>query len=302
MRLSSLCLAVVLIFSSAAFSQHSSGGGGGSSSGGGGGSGGGGSHGGSSGGSSGGGSHSSASGSSGSSSGHSSGGSNSHNGSSSHSAIARNANSVSRLNSLHGPSERNPRTPGKSGLADRVTPKRTLFSFLRHPFRKPEPKPKSVADLRHRICFNGPCPVCPTGATGGRGGCTGIPIPEHRHNFCSQREIWSGGACLAGTNFLDNCSGLRLAMEHQAQRMQAAQASQQQACAASTQVAPSQECSALSRTAQSEASLYRTWQERYNRCQQGSRTAYPSSVNGIRMLRYSRGGLIEPLAMEWSYP
>ena len=297
MRLSSLCLAALLIFSSAAFSQHSSGGGGGSSSGGGGGS-----HGGSSGGSSGGGSHSSASGSSGSSSGHSSGGSISHNATSSRSAAGRNLNSASRSKSLPGPSERNPRMPGKSGLADRLTPKRSLFSFLRHPFRKPEPKPRLVVDLRHRICFNGRCPVCPPGATGGRGGCIGISVPAHRHNFCSQREIWSGGTCLAGTNFLDNCSGLRLAMEHQAQRMQAAQASQQQACADSTQVAPTQECSALSRTAQSEASLYRSWQERYNRCQQGSRTAYPFRVSGIQTLRYSRGELIEPMAMEWSYP
>jgi hypothetical protein len=233
MRLSSLCLAVVLIFSSAAFSQHSSGGSGGSSSGGGGGS-----HGGSSGGSSGGGSHGSSSGSSGSSSGHTSGGSISHNATSSRSAAGQNLNSASRSNSLHGPSERNPRMPGKSGLADRVTPKRSLFSFLRHPFRKPEPKTKLVADLRHRICFNAPCPVCPKGATGGRGGCAGIPIPERRHNFCSQREIWSGGACLAGTNFLDNCSGLRLAMEHQAQRMQAAEASERQACAAPRRAKP----------------------------------------------------------------
>lgn len=300
MRLSSLCLVAVLVCSSAAFAQHSSGGGG--SSGGSGGSSGGGSHSSSSGGSSGGGSHSSYSGGSGSSaSSHSSGGSVSRGGSVSHGSSVRASSSgttsfrsdmrESPSNTLHSIREPNAGVRTKSEASG----KKSFFSFLRHPFRKPESKPKPVADLRRRICFKGPCPVCPTGQVGVRGGCVGIPVPNHRHNFCSQGEIWNGGACLLQTRFLDDCSSLRLAMDRQAQRIHAAEAAQQSACS----TGPSQQCSDLSSTAQSESSLYRSWQDRYNRCQRRSMIAYPF---GGGIWSYSAGLLFDRLEMDWEYP
>jgi hypothetical protein len=42
-----------------------------------------------------------------------------------------------------------------------------FISFLRHPFRKTEPNAAKTADLRYRICFKGPCLVCPAGHAGG---------------------------------------------------------------------------------------------------------------------------------------
>jgi hypothetical protein len=263
MRLSSLSLAAVLIFSALAFAQHSSGGGGSS-----GGSGGGGSH-----GSSGG---SSSSGNSASS--HSSGGSASHGSSASHGASGHNSSSASSHSSAHlshsnsSHSIREPHAEARAKFGTSV--KRNFFSLLRRPFRKPEPKPEPkpelAANLRQRICFKGPCPVCPAGQVHAGGGCVGILVTNNR-NFCSHREIWNGGACLLQTPFLGDCVGLRTVLERQAQRMQAAEAARQSACSTGS----GQQCSDLTGTAQSEGSLYRSWQDRYNRCQQRSLRAYP---------------------------
>lgn len=299
MRLSSLCLAAVLIFSPAAFTQHSSGGGASS-----GGSSGGGSHSSSSGG---GGSHSSSSGgSSSSASNHSSGGSVSRGGTASHGSTVRASNSGapssnSNVRKSHSNALRSIREPNAGVRArSEASGKKNFFSFMGHPFRKSPPKPapklKPVADLRRRICFKGPCHFCPTGQVAARGGCVGIPLPNHRHNFCSQSEIWNGNACLLQVRFLDDCSRLRLAMERQAQRIQAAEAAQQSACASG----PGQQCSDLSSTAQSEGSLYRSWQDRYNRCRQQLLTAYP--FNGPGIWSYSPGLLFDPLEMNLDYP
>jgi hypothetical protein len=308
MRLSSLCLAalrltlalsVILLFSSPVLAQHSStssssSSGGGSSS-------------------SGGGSHSSSSGGSSSSgssaSSHSSGGSSSHSSSSPsssahssggsvlHGSSARSSSSVPasshsgvrepRSNTAH--SIREPNT----GMRARAEPseKRNFFSFLRHPFRRPEPKPvpkaQPVADLRRPICWRGHCPVCPAGQARVGGVCGGTVVADNAHNYCPLGEAWNGNACLLQTSFPYDCSALRMSLQQQQQRMQAAEAAQQSACSAG----PSQDCSDLTSTSQSEASLYRTLLDRYRMCQHRSFTLNPF---GRGTYGYSQG-LFDPL-------
>ena len=260
MRRSGLTVALVLLFSAATFAQHSGGGSSGGSSGGGGG----GSHG-------GGGSSSSSGGSSG---GHSSGGSGSsatsHSSGSSHSSNSSSSQSSAR--GVSGASASVARGTRGDG-AKTAAPRRSFFSFLRHPFRRPEPKP--VANLRRAICI-GRCPVCPAGqVANGKGGCSGggeFLASNHAHS-CSHAEIWSGGACLSHTPFLDNCSGLQATLSQQASRMQAAEATRQSACTSGS----SQECSGMTTRYQSEASLYQALQERYQQCRQRRPTA---SVGG----------------------
>jgi hypothetical protein len=287
MRLSSLCLAAVLIFSPALAAQHSSGGG---SSGGGSG-GGGGSH------TSSGGSGSSGGSASSHNSSGSSGGSVSHSSSGSHSAPISQGGSVhssgsgiggsrSVVSSPHSNAPNSIRQPNSGPRTKHETVgKKGFFSFLRRPMRRPqpkaEPKPKPVADLRGRLCFKGPCVVCPTGGVHG-GGCLSGLDPQRRNNFCSAREIWNGGVCLLQTRFVDDCSGLRFAMERQAQRMQAAESAQQSACAS----AATQECSDLTNTSLAETSLYRALQSRYRQCRQ-SITAYP--FGGTAVWSYASG-------------
>lgn len=312
MRLSSLCTAAVLLLSVLTFAQHSSGGGGSSSSGSSGGSsgGGGGSHGGGGGSSSSGGSgggHSSG-GSGSSSSAHSSGGSSSHgssgHGSSAHSSIAtptsthpgvNNSRPVSNAHTNH---ERSIREPNTNARARTEMPqKRSFFGFLRHPFRKPEPKPKPVTDLRRPVCLRGPCSVCPPGQVHA-GGCGGAFYIRHQHTHCTSGEIWNGGACLFQTQFLDSCNSLRMTMQRQQQRMQAAESARQSACAAGS----SQICMDSMSSAQSETALYRTLQERYQRCMQRS-VSYPfAGLAGAGYGGYSAGRLFEPFELQFNYP
>jgi hypothetical protein len=284
MRLSSLCLAAVLIFSPALAAQHSSGGG---SSGGGSG-GGGGSH-----------TSSGGSGSSGGSVSHSSSGSHSapiSQGGSIHSSGSGIGGSRSVVSSPHSNAPNSIRQPNSGPRTKYETVgKKGFFSFLRRPMRRPqpkaEPKPKPVADLRGRLCFKGPCVVCPTGRVHG-GGCLSGLDPQRRNNFCSAREIWNGGVCLLQTRFVDDCSRLRLAMERQAQRMQAAESAQQSACAS----AATQECSDLTNTSLSETSLYRALQSRYRQCRQ-SITAYP--FGGTAVWSYASGLSFDALVTDW---
>lgn len=280
MRLSGLSLAVVLLFSSVVLAQHSAGGGGGSSGGGGGG----------------GGSHGGSVSSGGSGGGHSSGGSSSHSSGGGHSSGGHGSGSISSHSGVHGS-----QTHGHSILGSNrsVNPKtaqpekRSFFSFLRHPFRKPEPKPelkaKLVTNLRRPICLHGRCPVCLPGH-----GCGVLPV-YGRRNICSARDIWSGGACLLQTPFLDDCSGLRRMMEQQALRMQAAEAEQQSACS----TAGRQDCSDLTSAAQSEGNLYRTLQDRYRMCRQRSLGAFPFTAFGFS--GYSAGLLLGSLDMELDF-
>jgi len=283
MRLSSLWVAAVLLVCSATFAQHSSGGG-------------------SSGGSSGGGSHSTSSGgsssSSSSASSHSSGGSVSH-GSSVHGSNSGSASSTSPTRESHSSTERSIREQNAGAQSKTVhSEKKSFFSFLRHPFRKPEPKPdpkaKLVADRRRPICVHGRCLVCPAGQAYAGGGCVGR-VANHRNNFCSASELWSGGACLLQTRFLDDCSGLRMAMERQAQRMQAAESAQQSACTTNSR----QGCSDLTSTAQSEANLYRALQDRYRLCQQRALPVNPFGRAAV--WSYSHGLLFDPLSFDLDY-
>jgi hypothetical protein len=314
MRLSSPCiaavlftlaLAVILLFSSPVLAQHSSGGSSASSGGGSSSSGGGGSHSSSSGGSSSsgssGGSHSSGgssshSSSSPSSSSHSSGGPISH-GSSGHSSNSAPASSHSSVREPHSNSAHPVREPN-TGMRARTEPaeKRNLFSFLRHPFRRPEPKqgPKAqpVADLRRPICWRGHCPVCPVGQTRVGGACGGTVAVNNTRNFCPLGEAWNGNACLLQTSYAYDCSALRISLQQQEQRMQSAQAAQQSACSAG----PSQDCSDLTSTSQGEASRYRTLQDRYRMCQQRSFTGNP--FGRAAGPSYSQGLLFDPLEFE----
>jgi hypothetical protein len=314
MRLSGLSLTAVLLFASFTLAQHSSGGSsssGSSSSG----SSSGGSHssssGGSSysGGSSGGGSHSSGGGSSysgggnhSSGGGHSAGGSGSagnHGSSSVHpsggvsvpsgsGSRGKNEHGSSLVNSHNGmessPSKVRPIHEPKSGVPQRavVPEKRSFFTFLRHPFRRPQPKvvAKPALYLPRPICPKGHCaPACPVGQVRSGGACStpavqlcvAGPTWNHScHDQCSHGEIWNGGSCLYHTQFLDSCFAQRTAMQRQAQRVQAAEAARRNACANG----PAQECSDATSTWQTEENLRRNLLARYQQCQTQSRSTY----------------------------
>jgi hypothetical protein len=251
MRHSILTLAVLLPFSILLFAQHASGGGGGSSGGA----------------SASGGSHGGGSSSGGSASSHSSGGSASH-GSGSHSSGAHSSGKAS----------------AHLGAQTKTAPpeKRSFFSFLRHPFRKPEAK--EVVELRRRICPNGRCMICPAGSAG-RWGCAGVAA----NNFCTRQEILGGGNCVLQAHFLDDCSSFLLAVQWQRRIMHAAESARQGACAAG----PTPECADFTGKAQSQASLYQTYLDRYRQCRERSLTAQP--YGGYAFGRYSPSVMFDPL-------
>jgi len=304
MRLSGLSLTAVLLFASFTLAQHSSSSsssGGSSSSG----SSGGGSHSSSSGGSSysgstSGTSHSSAGGySSSGGSGHNSGGS-SHSGGGHSSAVSNASGLASRGKNEHGSSlvsSRNgmegsgskvvrPIHEPKSGVPQRaaVPEKRSFFSFLRHPFRKPPPKvaAQPALYLPKPICLKGRCaPVCPVGQVRSGGACTtpsiGMCVPGQiwngiacGHDQCSRGEIWNGSACFSNTRFLDNCFGLRTSLDRQEKRAQAAESVRQSACANG----PAQECSEATAAWQGEENMRQNLLVRYRQCQRQSMSMY----------------------------
>ena len=252
MRLSSLSLAALLLIPSLMLAQHSSGGG--------------------SSGSSGGGSHSSFSGgssySSSSGSSHSSGGSSGTHGSASHSSssamFSRSGERSSASNEEH------LHQPSAVSQARTVQPeKRSFFSFLRHPFHKPEPK-HVVYALRRPVCPKGHCGVCPGGQVHMGNACIGGVVPRYTSNYCSRDELWRGGSCLLNTNFLADCSGLLLALQRQEQRVQAADSVRQSACMNGA----TPECSGATRERESEENLYQSLGLRYRRCQASAGNAY----------------------------
>jgi hypothetical protein len=289
-----LALAVILLFSSNTVAQHSSGGGGSSggssSSGGGGGSHGGGSSGGGSS-SSGGGHNSGGSGSSGahSSGGHSSTGHGSSSGSSS-SHSPRTGVRETHSDAAHSVHE-NAQLRGKTGPE-----KRGFFSLLRHPFRKPQPKPepKLMVDLRRPICFRGPCAVCPTGIARGGAGCRGAVITNYAHRSCMAGAAWNGIACLEENHFPYDCNWQRLAMEQQEQRAAAAEAAQKNACSTDS----AQDCSERTSASQNEISAYRTLQDQYRACQQRS---YGMNPFGHAVSHYSHGLSSYPLDFDLEF-
>lgn len=310
MRLSSLAVAVIFLFSSTALAQHSSANAGASSSSS---SAGGGSHSSSSGGYSGGSSHSAGGSSSGVSHTSSSGGSShssssggsshstpsggGHSGSSTHNGGGSNGHvinppgngsqpshlSAPHSNAMYAEGVRSdnarPTHEFRSPIEGAAPQKRSFFSFLRHPFPRPKPQPaptpvpqavrRPVANLRHPVCLRGPCLACPAGQVSGPHGCVNAII-SHGDHFCSSSEIWSGGACVQQLRFLDNCSWSRMAMARQQQAMRAAAAEMQRACAASQ----SQECSEATTRLDNEESLYRSFRNRYLRCE-NNQLVYP---------------------------
>jgi hypothetical protein len=127
------------------------------------------------------------------------------------------------------------------------------------------------------------------------GGCAAAATVNNTHNVCAPWQYWNGGTCLAQAGFPDNCSGLRQAMQQQAQRMQTAQVEQQIACS----TGPSQSCSDMASTAQNEDTRYRTLQEQYRMCRQRGVSSYPFGRNAS--WTSSRGLLLDPTEMGVDY-
>ena len=248
--LSVLALAVLLLFSLTTFAQH--GGGGGASAGGGGGSHGGGS-------------------SSGSGGGHSSGGSVSHgssSGSARGSSVHTSAPHISNGSYLHTGVQ-------KSGPPE----KHGVFHTLFHAPKKHEPQ--GVIILKHRLCPNGKCAVCP--ASGAHWGCRSATT-----NACAQRDVWNGGSCLYQSRFLDDCSSLLQAMQRQQQLAQAAEATRQGTCAS----AASSQCSEASNAALAQSRLYQSYADRYRLCRGRRLSAQPF---GAYRLSFSSQSMFDPL-------
>ena len=120
---------------------------------------------------------------------------------------------------------------------------------------------------------------------------------NNARNYCSLGEAWSGNACLQQTTSPYDCSALRRSLQQQEQQMQSAQAEQQSACS----VGPSQDCSDLTSTSQSEASRYRALQDRYRMCQQRSFNGNPFGRPASS--RYSQGLLFDPVEfdLDWDF-
>ncbi len=165
-----------------------------------------------------------------------------------------------------------------------------ILGFLRHPFRKGEPvrEVKIVGELkRPPFCKGGHCPVCPAGHAG-------CGIVHHTHNYCSAAEVWNGGACLLQTQFLDNCSGLHMALERQQHRMEAAESIRNNACAA---VSP--DCASATTAWQSEESLYRSLAARYLQCRRQSMSNY--SMERYALPDFRSRVSFDPLWTDWNY-
>jgi len=250
MRFSGLAVAVILLFSCVIVAQHSSVG-------------------------SSGGSHSCYSGG-----GSSSGGSATHS--------ARSGSSASH--SSHQPSGSNAapaiREPGVARVPSQPE-KRAFFSFLRHPFRKPQPK--TEADLQRRICAKkGPCPICPAGQTAGKNGVC-VPLPQAL--LCRTGEYWNNGGCVGFVTFLANCS-LDQDRELMAARknMEAAKRGMEAAC---SQDPAGRECSEENVFYQAAVDLHRQRQEShvraYEECQRSQSFFWPFGL-------YS-GPLFSPLGL-----
>lgn len=282
MRLSGLCLAVILLSVSVAFAQH-----------------GGGSSGGSSGASSGGGSHGGggASSSSGGSSGHSSGGgsaghsssSSGHNSGSPTGGHSSNAASVPRTGTRTPSTTEHPIHEPNTALQAKAAPeKRPFFSFLHHPFRRP--KPAALVTPHPPACLKGPCRVCPPGKVGR--GC--VVAPAYVRNECRNPGVWNPGGCFPLTPGIDTCDMWLREMQRQAQRVQAAQASEQNLCAQGL----SQECSEATATRQQEERNYQLALGRYQNCRMGETVGFRFAN---RFPGFREGAWYDPFRLELAY-
>jgi hypothetical protein len=252
MRLPTFCLAAILTFCSSAFAQHatvSSGGGGGGAS-------------------ISSGSHTSFSGGGGGFSGSSSGG---------HSSATTGSHGSSTSHGSAGSSRGLAKSApfSSQSLAAKTQEKRGFFSFLRHPFKKPQPKLEPVADLHHRICFQGPCLSCPQGEIYAGGGCVRAYVSTpvaHTNNVC--RTLHN---CLMQSQF-DDCEWARRALQMQAQRLEEERAARDANCTAGPL---SQECSDAALSFRNEDSLMQAYQRAYLRCT-GMAHAFRSRLDGLR--------------------
>jgi hypothetical protein len=146
--------------------------------------------------------------------------------------------------------------------------KRGLFSFLRHPLRKAQPKPVEP-DLRRRICKDGSCVECPPGQSAGKNGkCGTSPQSNIASNQCQSNESWNGAACMAvqscsaneswnGARCVartDECGNISARAALQAHEVRAARMGMAAACANN----PSgQQCGDLKRSYDSAVQRYR---------------------------------------------
>jgi hypothetical protein len=273
MRHFSLCVAVVFFLSTTLFAQRSSsssssggssmssGSGGGHSSGGGGSSGGssGGSH--SSGGSSWSGGHSSGGGHT-SGGAHVSGDGSTSPGSNARSSTVHVSDTPAMINSRTHQAERSTTPRELRNQTQMMQPQKRSFSgFLRHPFRKPQPK--IISKVPHPICLKGPCKVCANGQIAAQGGCGPATATAQPYGYCTSADVWNGNDCLFQTRFLNNCTAARLSMERQFQRIQVAESMRQNACL----MGDNQSCMEAENALRSEQNLYRQLQAQYQQCQ-----------------------------------
>jgi len=169
--------------------------------------------------------------------------------------------------------------PDKRPIRIETNEKRSFLSALRHPLRKPQTA--VVADLRHRICVNNSCRVCPAGSSAnGKGGCAG---PSS--NLCASGSYWGGNGCEAlGQSWLFNScryddvdpGGLRRAQ----QRMQQSLAERDDACSLD---AAGQECSEkniLYQRTVADYNLKSRWQQSsLTGCPEGSAFGFFDPIN-----------------------
>lgn len=286
MRHSGLSLAVFLLLSAVIWAQHGSGGGGG---------------GGSSSASSGGGSHGGGGGGSGySGGGHSSGGGHASGTTSTTPSSHARGSTLASSNSIEsyrfgsrGPTSSLRHSPQELNLAPQLKPvppeKHSFFSFVRHPFHRPNPNRAQINPVRP-ICFRGLCGVCPA-RQARAGGCSAPVIPVQPSYGCSYRGSWNG-RCLGQAQLFAGCGGLRFSLEQQLHRLESAESQMQNNCRGGA----SQECSQTTATRNSEANLYRALQARYRSCM--STTSFMGSPYGGYMIsRHGSGLVLEPFGL-----
>lgn len=280
MRLSGLFLAVFVLLSTVIWAQHSSGGGGGSSSAPSSSSSAGGSHGGGGGGSGySGGGHSSGNG------GHTSGATSTTHSSNARGAALASSNSIDSYRSgSRGSTSTLRHSPGELNIAPQLRPvppeKRSFFSFVRHPFHRPNPKLRTAINPVRPICFRGLCGFCPAGQARA-GGCATPVIPTPQRYGCSRQGLWNG-SCIGQTQLYGGCSGLRFGLEQQRHRMQSAETQMQDSC----REGATEACSETTAARDSEVNLYRALQAKYRSCL-ASTSFMGSSYGGYTLSEYS---------------
>jgi len=167
--------------------------------------------------------------------------------------------------------------PDKRPIRTETNEKRSFLSALRHPLQKP--RTAVVADLRHRICVNNTCRVCPAGSSvNGKGGCTGPST-----NLCASGSYWSGNGCqvLGQTWRYLSCryddSDLILAR----QRMRIALAERQAACSLDPAGQSCSEKNIRYQRAVADYNLRSRWQRTggFQRCLEGSAFGFFDPIN-----------------------